>query len=70
MRVRQVSAGILAMCLGLATASCGSNDTEAERSNEDRGMAPDTTATEPNAITPGEGATPAAATAEPAATAT
>jgi hypothetical protein len=58
------------MCLGLATASCGSNDTEAERSNEDRGMAPDTTATEPNAITPGEGATPAAATAEPAATAT
>jgi hypothetical protein len=62
MRVRHVSAGMLAICLGLATAACGSNDTEAGRSSEDSGMAPDTTATEPNAITPGEGATPAAAT--------
>jgi hypothetical protein len=60
---------MLVISLALATAACGSNDTEAQRSNEDRGMAPDTTATEPNAITPGEGATPAAATPEPAGTA-
>lgn len=52
MKRTRVPAPLFAVCLTLAIAACGPNDTDSTEAGEDRGLVPDTTATTPNAIRP------------------
>lgn len=56
MKLHRSLTALLTIGLVCGLSGCGSQNADAERADEDRGMAPDTTATTPNMITPSEDA--------------
>jgi hypothetical protein len=57
MGLHKVTAAVAAISLSVIAGGCGQQNANTKRAGEDQGMAPDTTATTPNMITPSDDAT-------------